>query len=443
MSLHAHAPQALSTLQSLLRLDTTNPPGNETPAAQLLADLTSKAGLAPRLLHKVEGRDNVVVRLAGDGSKPPLLLNAHLDVVAAEKSHWAVPPFEGRIQDGWLWGRGAIDMKHMAAMAVHVMLALKEEGVKLTRDLIFAGVADEEAGCVAGSKFLCDEHPDLIRSEYALGEVGAFPLDIGPVRYWPIQVAEKGAVRLTLTARGQPGHGSMPHDQQAVLKLARALTSLGGARLPLHITPPMRRFITQLAESQPLPARLILPMLLLEQSAPLILDRVIPPHLRASFSAALADTVSATILRAGEKVNVIPSSAQAQLDGHTLPGHNGARLADEVRERVGAEIEITVDSDEPPCEFSPDTPLFAVLADTLRQADPNGIPIPYMIPGYTDAKAYGKLGTTCYGFSPTRFPAGAVAFNQMYHGHNERVHVEGFQWGFGVLYNAVKRWVTT
>ncbi|MBI5496564.1 MAG: M20/M25/M40 family metallo-hydrolase [Deltaproteobacteria bacterium] len=442
MTHHAHAAPALETLKALLRVDTTNPPGNETPAAQLLAERFSGAGLEPRLLHKEPGRDNVVVRLKGQGAGPPLLLTAHLDVVPAERDRWTVPPFDAVVQDGWLWGRGAIDMKHMAAMSAHVLLALQEEGVALKRDVIFAGVADEEAGCAAGSRFLVDQHADLVRAEYALGEVGGFPLDIGPVRYWPIQVAEKGAVRLTLTARGDPGHGSMPHGQQAVLRLAAALASLGGARLPLHVTPPVYRFIAEVARRQPIPAKLVLPLLLHEKTAPPVLDRAIPPHLRDGFAALLADTVSATVLRAGERVNVIPSFATAQVDGRTLPGHTGATLAEEVRDRVGAEIEITIDSDEPPTVFPADTPLFTVLAETLREADPNGVPVPYMIPGYTDAKAWARLGTTCYGFAPTRFPAGSVAFNKLYHGHDERVHVDGFLWGFGVLYRAVKRWCT-
>ncbi|MEW5848876.1 MAG: M20/M25/M40 family metallo-hydrolase [Myxococcota bacterium] len=437
---HAHA--ALSTLKALLRLDTSNPPGNETPAAELLAETLFGAGLEPRLLHKSAGRDNVVVRLKGDGTLPPLLLHAHLDVVPAEAEKWSMPPFSAEEKDGWVWGRGAIDCKHMAAMSAHVLIALKEEGRTLKRDIILAGAADEEAGCIHGSKFLVNEHADLLRAEYALGEVGAFPLDIGPVRYWPIQVAEKGTVRLTLTARGDPGHGSMPHGNQAVLHLANALHKLGGARLPLHITPAVRRFIEQLASTQPIPARLALPLLLNEKTAGFVVDNVLPAHLRASFAAALADTVSATVLRAGDKVNVIPSEARAQLDGRTLPGHDARDLVREVRERIGADVEILVESEDPPLTFSPDTPLFALLVDELKQADPGGIPVPYMIPGYTDAKAYGRLGTVCYGFAPTRFPKGSVVFSKMYHGHDERVHAEGFRWGFDVLHRVVRRWST-
>ena len=205
----------------------------------------------------------------------------------------------------------------------------------------------------------------------------------------------------------------------------------------------MRRFIEELARTQPLPTRLVLPLLLNPKTAGFVVDNVLPQALRASFAAALADTVSATVLRAGDKVNVIPSSAEAKLDGRTVPGHDGRDLIDQVRERIGAEVDITLDSDDPPMEFSADTPLFRLLADTLRRADPTGIPVPYMIPGYTDAKAYGRLGITCYGFSPTRFPVGSVVFSKMYHGHDERVHIDGFKWGFDVLMKAVRTWVTT
>jgi acetylornithine deacetylase/succinyl-diaminopimelate desuccinylase-like protein len=345
-------------------------------------------------------------------------------------------------KDGWLYGRGAVDMKNMVAMCCHVLLALKEEGVRLKRDVIFAAVADEETGSGLGSRFLVDHHPDLVRAEYALGEVGAFPLDMGPVRYFPIMVAEKGAVRLTLTATGDPGHGSVPHAHQAVVHLARALAALSARRLPVRVTDPVRRFVEVLAATQPLPSRLVLPLLTSPTLAGPLVDKVLPAAVRPNFAAMLSNTATPTVLSAGGQVNVIPSTATARVDGRTLPGQTAADLVAQVRSRVGPHVGIQVDSQEPPLSFSPDTPLYAHLARVLRQADPACVPVPYMLSGFTDAKSWARLGTTCYGFAPTRFPPGSAVFGKLFHGHDERAHVEGFRWGFNVLRDAVRGWVT-
>jgi len=435
-------------LRDLIRIPTVNRgtrdegDGNERPAAERVAEHLRAAGLEPKLYEKQKGRTNVVARVKGDGSKPPLLLNAHLDVVEADAKAWKHDPFGAEIHDGYVWGRGAIDMKHMAAMSACVMAMLArnaKEGKKLSRDVIFAAVADEEAGCELGSMFLCDEHADEVRAEHMLGEIGAFSLHLFGRTFYPIQVAEKGVCWVRATYQGSPGHGSMPDPDSAVLRLAKAITRLGHGRLPMHPTEVVTTFLHGLARDLPSPQRHVLKRLTTPQVASLILDHLIrDPGQRRSFGAMLSNTASPTVLRAGSKVNVIPGRASVDLDGRTLPGQSESAFLEELRQALGGDPELEVLRSLPPVEATSRTPLFDRLAATLRLHDPAGQPLPYLIPGFTDAKAYVRLGTTCYGFSPVKFdPTHEVNFTKMYHGHDERVPVDGLKWGLRVLYDAV------
>jgi acetylornithine deacetylase/succinyl-diaminopimelate desuccinylase-like protein len=311
---------AVKHLARLIRIDTTNPPGNETPAAEYLAEILDGAKLAPVLVGATPDRKNVVARLRGDGSKAPLLLGAHLDVVPAEPESWRHPPFSGEIHDGYLWGRGAIDMKHMAVMSALVIARLAREGVKLTRDVIFAGVADEEAGCDFGSKFLVDHHPELVKAEFALGEAGAFTVHLDGQAIYPIQVAEKGTVWMKLRAVGKPGHGSLPKEHNAVTRLSEAIAALGRARLPHHRTAVVDNYLRAIAATQKFPRSLLLRNLHRRRIADLVLKKLPDRGVAAALSAVLSNTAVPTVLRAGGKVNVVPGFAEAEVDGRSLPG---------------------------------------------------------------------------------------------------------------------------
>jgi acetylornithine deacetylase/succinyl-diaminopimelate desuccinylase-like protein len=432
---------AVSQLQALLRIDTSNPPGNETVAARYLQQVLEKEGIAANLLESSPGRGNLVARLKGTGEAEPLLLVAHLDVVPADASQWEHPPFGGEIHDGWLWGRGALDMKHMAVMSATVLRRLQREGVRLKRDVILAAVADEESGCDAGSRFLVEHHPELVKAEYMLGEVGGYTLHLNGRRYYPVQVAEKGIAWLKLTVKGTPGHGSMPHDDNPVVKLGRILEKLGSRPLPQHNTPAMERFIRLVAPTQPVPARYVMPLLLQPSLSPTILDRLMPDKGTAtSFKALLRNTVSPTVFEGGGNINVIPGEASVYLDGRTLPGHSAADLIDELRQLLGTEVTLTVVREAPPVVTEPESPLFECIRQEIAEADPEAMVVPYMIPGFTDAKQFSRLGTRCYGFAPVQMPEG-VNFARLYHGHNERIPVDGLKWGLEVLYRVVKRFV--
>src|SRR5688500_8847352 len=237
------ADDAKRLCQTLLRIDTTNPPGNERAAAEVVATALREVGLEPQLLEGEPHRTNVVVRHRGTGAKPPLLLTAHLDVVEADPSKWRRPPFSGDEHEGCLWGRGAIDMKNMAAMCTAILRRLAATNTRLDRDVIFAAVADEEAGCDLGSRFLVERHRAMVEAEYAIGESGGFSLHLGDTTFYPIQVAEKGFVWIRARITGEPGHGSMPRPDSAVIRLGAALTALGRAGLPVHATRYVKDFL--------------------------------------------------------------------------------------------------------------------------------------------------------------------------------------------------------
>ncbi|MFB6262315.1 MAG: M20/M25/M40 family metallo-hydrolase [Bradymonadaceae bacterium] len=438
--------EAVELFRDLLRIDTTNPPGDERPAAELLADYLADAGFDPWIVESEVDRANLVVRLPATVDEPtggPLMLAGHTDVVPADASEWTQPPFEAVRADGCIWGRGAVDMKNMVAMSAVVTALLRRRETERERDLIFAAVADEEEGCEHGSAFLVDEHPDRVRADYVLGEVGGFWQYVGGVLYVPVMVAEKGRAHLRLTARGPSGHASLPRSDAATVELARAIERLGRRRLPYHSTPPVRRFVEALAEAQPFasPTRAGLAGLRSPLLAETVIDRLLPdPEVARNFDALLHNTVAPTRLEAGGALNVLPSEAVCDLDGRMLPGFSGDDLRGEVEaclEGLAVDVEV-VDEQPGVCAEEIDGPLFDTIRSAVSEHRTEAHPVPYMIPGYTDARHFSRLGATCYGFAPLAIPEETdIAFSEMFHGVDERVPVEGFEWGLRVLYDVV------
>ncbi len=421
--------------RALLRIDTTNPPGNERPAAELVANKLREVGYEPVMLEAEPGRTNVVVRHRGTGAEPPILLTAHLDVVEADASKWRQPPFGGVEAEGCLWGRGAIDMKNMAAMCTAIMRRLARDRVRLGRDVIFAAVADEEAGCDLGSRFLVEQHPDLVRAEYAIGESGGFSLHLANTTFYPIQVAEKGFCWVRARVVGEPGHGSMPRRDSAVIRLAEAIARLGAARFPVHPTRYVKDFIEAIAARQP---ALVRPMLRLVARPELLarITRLVPDAAVArGFGALLSNTASPTVVRAGSKTNVIPGLAEVEIDGRTLPGQTDEDFLRELQAVLGSEVELEIIKSAPPITTEPiESRLFDVIRRQVNQREPDAVVVPYMIPGFTDAKYFSRMGARWYGFSPVKIEKGSgIRFADMFHGHDERVPIAGLHWGTEVL----------
>lgn len=440
----ALADEAVTHFKALLRIDTTNPPGNERAAADYIAGVLDREGIAYTIVESAPGRASLVARIAGTGAKGPLLMNGHLDVVPVERERWTHDPFAAVEADGCIWGRGAIDMKNMVTMSLMALVAQKRSGVVPSRDLIFAAVADEEAGSNYGALHLVEKHPDLVRAEYVLNEVGGHTLHFGDARFYPVQVAEKGICWFEIAVEGEPGHGSMPHPGNAVVRLARAIEALGRHRLPQHETQVVREFLTSLAARSGMPKKWVMPLLLEPRLSGLLIDamRKSDPDGARGIDAMLRNTVSPTMLSAGSKINVIPSRATAKIDGRILPGSTKEELLAEVRRVIGDDVTVNVLDHHQGTTFPVDTPLYDAIRGALRRHDPEGIPVPYMIPGFTDSFAYARLGAVCYGFSPVRLPPG-MSFTRMYHGHDERIPVDGFRWGLRVLVELVRDFCST
>ena len=438
--------EALEHLRNLLRLDTTNPPGNEIRAARYIEAQLAEVGVASEIVEPAPGRASIVARLqSGSGARADgLLLASHTDVVAAEPDHWSHDPFAATVADGYVYGRGAVDMKHMTAFCLTTVRTLARRKVTLGRDVVLAAVADEEAGCSWGSRWLAENRPELLEAAYGLNEIGAFSVTLGDVRVFPIQVAEKGVLWLRVTADGSPGHGALPHGDNAIVRIARVIERLERRRLPFHRTPAVETFLKALGKAGGLSTDLVLRAALNGWLSNLVLDRVVPDRERARvFSASLHNTACPTMLRAGTKENVIPSEASVVLDCRLLPGFTQERFLGELKAHLGPLAEglrfETLNAGEA-TEVPTDTPLYQTLRETLERRDPGCIVAPYLVPGYTDAKAYSQLGIKTYGFAPLMLPPD-LPFSELFHGHDERVPVDGFRWGMRTFYEAVEAFV--
>lgn len=431
--------EAVDNLVHLIQIDTTNPPGNELPAVLLIRDILLKSGFPQDSIHILEsapGRANLVARIKGDGSARPLLLSGHVDVVPAEKQFWSHDPFSGDIADGCVWGRGALDMKGLLVMYLQAFLLAQRSGLSLKRDLILAAIADEEAGFEHGSKFLVDQHRELIQAEYALNESGGLTLHMAGGKLYVLQVAEKGVCWLKMTASGQPGHGSMPHMDNAIYHLSDALLKLKRAgHLPIHLTPTLKQMLSGLSQQLPFPTRLPFQLLGNEFLAGLALG-LVPEALRGAFIAMLSNSVSPTILKAGSKSNVIPSEADVMLDCRLLPGYHAEDAMREILAITGDKVRLEPLYVTDGAEFPADTPLYRLMEKATRQMDAEGIVVPYMVPGATDACQYKRAGIIVYGFSPGILPAD-LPIIKLTHGHDERIPVSTYRTGLPALWQVV------
>lgn len=425
-------------LQRLIRFETVNPPGNEAACIGYIDGLLWDAGFQTSILARDPARPNLIARLEGRGAAPPLLMQGHVDVVTVEDQAWQQPPFAAKVVDDFIWGRGALDMKGGVSMMLSAMLRAKAEGLVPAGDVILVILSDEEAGGDLGARYLVENHADLFDGvRYGIGEFGGFTMHLGGRRFYPIMVTEKQICWLKVTVRGPGGHGSRPVRGGAMARLGEILTRLDEQRLPVHITPVAQQLIEALAGGLPAPASDGLLQLLDPEMTDATLDKL-DEELSGLLNAMLHNTVSPTIVRGGDKINVIPGRITLEMDGRLLPGFAPDNLLAELRAVIGDEVELEVVRHDPgPSE--PDMGLFGTLGGILQEVDPEAIPVPLMLTGVTDARFFAQLGIQTYGFLPMQLPEG-FQFSKTIHAADERIPVESVAFGADCVYRLLQRY---
>jgi acetylornithine deacetylase/succinyl-diaminopimelate desuccinylase-like protein len=428
--------EVVGLVSALIRFDTSNTGDSATTkgereCAQWVAKLLEEVGYQTEYVEAgAPGRGNVFARLKGkDPNRGALMIHGHLDVVPAVAADWSVHPFSGAIEDGYVWGRGAVDMKDMVGMTIAIARHFKRNGIVPPRDLVFAFVSDEEAGGKYGSHWLVDNRPDLFDGvTEAIGEVGGFSLTVprrdgGERTLYLIETAEKAMMWMRLTARGRAGHGSMIHDDNAVTAVAEAAARLGRHQFPIVMTDAVEQFLQAVAEETGYSFDWTSPDLDGAVSKLGTIARIV--------GATLRDTANPTMLKAGYKANVIPATAEAVIDCRVLPGRLPA-FEREVDELIGPNVTREWILDLPSYETTFDGELLDAMNAALLAADPDARTVPYMMSGGTDAKAFARLGIRCFGFTPLRLPPD-LDFASLFHGVDERVPVDALTFGTQVL----------
>lgn len=419
------AAEVVEICRDLIRIDSTNDGTDQGPgerkAAEHVAALLDEVGIASTLLESRPGRTTLVARI-GDGPGEPLLVHGHLDVVPADAHDWTLHPLSGEVQDGYLWGRGAVDMKDFDAMALSVIRARARAGQLPERPIVLAMTADEEAGGHLGAQWLVENHSDLVADcTEAVGEVGGFSTTVRGQRMYLIEAAEKGMAWMRLTAKGRAGHGSMINPDNAVTALAGAVARIGTHEWPVRLTPTMEVLLGAVGEVAGVPA------------TPENAEALVEEFGGASrmLGAVIRNTANPTMLDAGYKVNVVPGQASAHVDGRFLPGFED-EFFETLRQLCGPDIAVDFVSHQQPWETPYDGGLVRAMERSLLAEDPDALVAPYLMSGGTDAKHFRKLGMRCYGFAPLRLPA-ELDFTALFHGVDERVPVDGLEFGARVF----------
>ncbi|MEV5175508.1 M20/M25/M40 family metallo-hydrolase [Streptomyces flaveolus] len=420
--------EVVDLCRELIRFDTSNygdhsGPG-ERKAAEWVAEKLAEVGLEPKIYESHPGRASTVARIEGeDPSRPALLIHGHLDVVPANAVDWTHHPFSGEIADGCVWGRGAVDMKDMDAMTLAVVRDRLRSGRRPPRDIVVAFLADEEAGGTYGARYLVDHHPELFEGvTEAISEVGGFSFTVNEQRrLYLIQTAEKGMHWMKLTVAGTAGHGSMIHRDNAITELSEAVARVGRHKFPVRVTKTTRAFLDELGDA------------LGTELDPEDMESTLAKlgGIAKLIGATLSNTANPTQLNAGYKVNVIPGEATAHIDGRFLPGHEEEFLADLDR-LLGPQVRREDVHADKAVETTFDGALVEAMQSSLLAEDPTAKAIPYMLSGGTDAKSFDDLGIRGFGFAPLKLPP-ELDFAGMFHGVDERVPVDGLQFGVRVL----------
>jgi acetylornithine deacetylase/succinyl-diaminopimelate desuccinylase-like protein len=430
--------EAIQHLQKYLRIDTVNPPGNEMEGAMFFKKIFDAESIPCQIFEPSPGRGNLLATLKGNGKKRPILLLNHLDVVPVERERWSFDPFAGIIQDGYLYGRGAIDDKSMGIIEMMALFILKREKVPLEKDILFFAAADEETGGKWGVQWAMENVSSLRNSEYALNEGGYVILnETGDPDRYEISNGQKIVFQLRLKARGTSGHGSMPHPDNPNVKLIHALEAVTQWETPYNILPMVKEYFFRMAPKQPPDERKFFEDIEKGLSDPSFSARLTSNPI---YNAMVRDTISLTMLQGGSKANVIPSESNATLDCRLIPGSSKKNFLKEIKRRLGGEIEVEGSMEGNPVPPSPfNTDLFQAIQKFAKENDPDCPVVPFLLPGATDSRFLRKRGMTTYDFCPFRLQEKEI---YRIHGNDERIAIENLKFGMKMLFEVLKEVAT-
>ncbi len=436
-------------LSDLIRINTTNPPGNETKAAHFIAEYLAKDGLKSEIIESAPGRGSVITRLNGSGEKPNLLLLSHLDVVSANPAEWSVDPFAGTVKDGYVFGRGAYDMKGMTAVEVLTLLLLKRNKVPLKGDIVLAATADEEKGGEEGAGYLLQNQKEKVWCPYVLNEGGGLAIPQKKGNIYPVQTAEKGILWFKIKAKGTPGHGSTPNmADNAIVRMNKVITKLGDYQPETLYVPTLRQFLIEVAKLNPDLETDFSRLLKNPKQSEQILDEL------AKTDKALAEeirprtkmTITPTIIHGGIKENIIPSECDTVFDCRVLPGQSVDEALSTIKtllkgigmDKLSFEIIQMHDGNESTTQ----TPLYGAITDVLKEFEPTCGVTPTLTTGGTDSRFFRETGSICYGFHPMRPDEPNDELEKRMHGIDERITIENLVFGTSIFYETVKRFMT-
>jgi acetylornithine deacetylase/succinyl-diaminopimelate desuccinylase-like protein len=438
-----------SLLSDLIRINTTNPPGNETQAATFIAKYLAVEGFKTDIIESAPGRGSAITRLKGTGEKPNLLLLSHLDVVAANPNEWSVDPFAGAIEDGYVYGRGAYDMKCMTAIEMLVIKYLKKNNVPLKGDVVLAATADEERGGEEGAGYLLRNHKEKVWCQYVLNEGGglAFPSKKGYV--FPVQTAEKGILWLKIKAKGTPGHGSMPNmADNAVMRMNKVVDILGNYKSETMYVPTLTEFLAEMGKHDPEIKEKISLLLAHPERSDQILDELakIDKSLAEEIRPRTKMTIAPTMIQGGIKENIIPSDCEAVFDCRILPGQNvdeTVELIKDLLKDVGLDkLSFEFIQKHDGSESTTKTPLYESITSVLREFEPNCGITPSLTTGGTDSRFFRETGSVCYGYQPMIPDEPNDQLEKRMHGIDERITIDNLVYGTSILYETVKRFMS-
>jgi acetylornithine deacetylase/succinyl-diaminopimelate desuccinylase-like protein len=440
--------EATQLLSNLIRINTANPPGDETAAANYIAQYLGKEGFKTEIIESAPGRGSVITRLKGTGEKPSLLLLSHLDVVPANPQEWTVDPFGGIIKDGYVYGRGALDTKCLTVIEIVAMELLKKNSIKLNGDLVLAGTADEEKGGEEGAGYVLRNHRDKIWCPYVINEGGGLAIPTKKGYIFPIQTAEKGILWLKIKAKGTPGHGSTPNmADNAVLRMNSVIDKLRSYKPETVYVPTLKEFLSEISKQNPELQETFSRLLANPGQSEQILDEL------AKKDRALAEeirprtkmTIAPTMIHGGVKENIIPSDCEAVFDCRILPGQSLNETVDLIKgllKDVGLDkLSFEFLQAHGGSESTTDTPLYGTITSVLREFEPGCGVTPMLTTGGTDSRFFRESGSVCYGFQPMIPDEPIDQLEKRIHGVDERITIANLVYGASVLYETVKRFM--